>query len=134
MNKRTTIDKIANMEIKEWTGFVPHPDLPDAAKDKLLKIKHRSFVIENLSKKVHAPSDNLICAICPHATWYATTTDVRCYCHPFFTITHSTDEPGGIWICDKNQPEEEESPQENAPSLEGVPEPDPFITDLVDEL
>jgi ribosomal protein L31 len=135
---RRTIESLQHTEIKPWTGFVPHPDLPEAAKAKLLKIKHKSFVLENLSKKVDAPSQHLICTICPHATWYSTTSDVRSFCHPFFTTTHSTNEPGEIWICDKNQPEEDETPQEKSTSLEAVPEPepfnDPFITDLVDEL
>lgn len=135
---RRTIESLQHTEIKPWTGFVPHPDLPDAAKAKLLKIKHKSFVLENLSKKVDAPSQHLICTICPHAVWISTSTDVRAFCNALHTATHSTDEPGALWICDKNQPEEEETPQEKSPSLEALPERepfnDPFITDLVDEL
>lgn len=131
MNKRT-IETLTKPEAKPWKGFTPHPDLPEAAKEALLKIKHRSFVLENLSIKVDAPNQNLICTICPHSMWLAMDTDLKAHCSALHTITHSTDEPGALWICDKNQPEEE-TPQENAPSLEVVPEPDPFITDLVDE-
>ena len=130
MTKRT-IDSLKPTEIKEWTGFVPHPDLPEAAKEKILKIKHKSFVLENLSKKVDAPSKHLICTICPHAMWFAMDKELKAQCSALHAITHSTDEPGALWICDKNQPEEEKTPQENAPSQDGVPEPfhDPFITD-----
>ena len=137
MTKRT-IETLTAKEPKPWKGFVPHPDLPETAKATLLKIKHKSFVLENLSSKIDAPNQHLICTICPHAQWMAMDTELKAHCGALHTLMHSTDEPGALWICDKNQPEDE-TPQENAPSQEGVPESetqlvDPFVTDLVDKL
>ena len=46
------------------------------------------------------PLPEVVCATCPSSRWFATPTDLQCYCKQMYVITWSTTKPGQITICD----------------------------------
>ena len=117
--------------------MTPSPLLTDEAKAKLAKNKHESFTLKYLPTEIKQPPENLICSACPNAMWYSSGSEVKAFCRVMHSIVHSSKDAGKTILCDGNVPEEE-TPQEQTPSLEVTPEAEPdlesFITDELDKL
>ncbi|EGQ8186719.1 conjugal transfer protein TraH [Vibrio parahaemolyticus] len=46
------------------------------------------------------PSQEVVCGTCPNSVWFASPTEVKCYCRVMFLVTWSTTEPNDITQCD----------------------------------
>ena len=46
------------------------------------------------------PSREVVCATCPNSVWFASKTEVKCYCRVMYLVTWSTVEPNEIKLCD----------------------------------
>lgn len=46
------------------------------------------------------PKAATVCERCPNSVWFASTTDVRCYCRVMFLVTWSSKEPSALTACD----------------------------------
>ncbi|MDO8607903.1 MAG: hypothetical protein Q7R40_15310 [Phaeospirillum sp.] len=46
------------------------------------------------------PQREIICETCPNSMWFASPTEVKCYCRVMFLIVWSTREPNEITLCD----------------------------------
>lgn len=46
------------------------------------------------------PSASTVCEGCPNSVWFASPTEVKCYCRVMFLVTWSSREPSQITHCD----------------------------------
>lgn len=46
------------------------------------------------------PAPEVACCTCPNSLWFASDTEVKCYCRVMYLITWSTKEPVNIKLCD----------------------------------
>lgn len=46
------------------------------------------------------PKGKTVCETCPHSVWFASTSEVKCYCRVMFLVTWSTREPNVLTHCD----------------------------------
>jgi hypothetical protein len=46
------------------------------------------------------PRVKTVCEACPHSVWFASPTEVKCYCRVMFLVTWSTKEPNQLTHCD----------------------------------
>jgi hypothetical protein len=46
------------------------------------------------------PSPEVVCATCLNSVWFASRSEVKCYCRVMFLVTWSTKEPNPITHCD----------------------------------
>ena len=46
------------------------------------------------------PSPEVVCATCLNSVWFASRSEVQCYCRAMFLVTWSTKEPNPITHCD----------------------------------
>ena len=46
------------------------------------------------------PKAATVCERCPNSVWFASTTEVRCYCRVMFLVTWSSKEPNTLTACD----------------------------------
>lgn len=46
------------------------------------------------------PRPEIACGVCPNSVWFATTSDLRCYCRVMFVQTWTAQKPGEIVSCD----------------------------------
>ena len=46
------------------------------------------------------PKAATVCERCPNSVWFASTTDVKCYCRVMFLVTWSSREPNTLTACD----------------------------------
>lgn len=58
-----------------------------------------SPTLENIPKD-RRPNPSTVCEVCPASMWFATPTEVKCYCKEMYLITWSTSEPGPLTSCD----------------------------------
>lgn len=46
------------------------------------------------------PKARTVCETCPNSVWFASTTDLKCYCRVMYLVTWSTKEPNHLTACD----------------------------------
>lgn len=46
------------------------------------------------------PRPEIACGLCPNSVWFATPSDLRCYCRVMFVQTWTAQKPGEIVSCD----------------------------------
>lgn len=46
------------------------------------------------------PQASTVCERCPNSIWFASPTEVKCYCRAMFLVTWSSKEPNQITHCD----------------------------------
>lgn len=46
------------------------------------------------------PSASTVCEDCPNSVWFASPTELKCYCRVMFLVTWSSREPSQITHCD----------------------------------
>ena len=46
------------------------------------------------------PSQETVCENCPNSVWFASTTEVKCYCRVMYITTWSSKEPNILTACD----------------------------------
>lgn len=46
------------------------------------------------------PIEKTVCENCPHAVWFASPAEVKCYCRVMFLVTWSSQEPQQLTQCD----------------------------------
>jgi 3-mercaptopyruvate sulfurtransferase SseA len=46
------------------------------------------------------PKANTVCERCPNSVWFASPTEVKCYCRVMFLLTWSSREPQQLTNCD----------------------------------
>lgn len=54
--------------------------------------------------KSRRPKVSTVCEHCPDSVWFASPTEVKCYCRVMFLITWSDKEPNQITHCDGFNP------------------------------
>jgi len=50
--------------------------------------------------KQRRPKEPTVCTGCPNSVWFATQTEVKCYCRVMFLVTWSNKEPQAMLHCD----------------------------------
>lgn len=76
-------------------GFTP----PDSA---------GSLTLDALEES-RRPKARTVCEHCPNSVWFASATELKCYCRVMFLVTWSSQEPNQITHCDGEFLGQEES-------------------------
>lgn len=50
--------------------------------------------------RARRPKEHTACEDCPNSVWFASPTDVKCYCRVMYLVTWSTKDPNRITVCD----------------------------------
>ena len=72
---------------------VIEPEEPDAAP----VAASRTLAVLDESRR---PKPEIACGMCPNSVWFATPTDLTCYCRVMFMQTWTAQKPGEIVSCD----------------------------------
>lgn len=84
----------AEPDLTEEAGQLDHgaPEEPEG-----LQVASRTLVALDEARR---PRPEIACGICPNSVWFATPSDLRCYCRVMFVQTWTAQKPGEIVSCD----------------------------------
>jgi hypothetical protein len=60
---------------------------------------YSSFTLQQLEPN-RRPLARTACDSCPHAVWFSTPTELRCYCRVMFLVSWDSKKPSEITSCD----------------------------------
>lgn len=86
--------------IPDGPGLMEETDQPGHAEPEEpegLQVASRTLVALDEARR---PRPEIACGICPNSVWFATPSDLRCYCRVMFVQTWTAQKPGEIVSCD----------------------------------
>ena len=76
---------------EDWQDSLADPEPPEETPG--------SPTLDGLAES-RRPKAKTACETCPNSVWFASPTEVKCYCRVMFLITWSTQSPNQITLCD----------------------------------